>query len=500
MTDDRQTQAYNRRQIVGLFLGPILFIVVLQFLSFDGMSSEAQAILASTVWIATWWVTEAIPIAATALLPIILFPLTGGLELGDTTSAYGDDIIFLFMGGFIIALAMERWNLHKRIALTIINIVGTSLNRLILGFMIATAFLSMWISNTATAMMMIPIGTAIIYKMKESADHNSNNVSQKETKEFSKALMLSIAYSASIGGLGTLIGTPPNALFAGVVDNLFNVTISFATWMLFGVPIVIVLLTIAWFYLVKVAFPLDIDEFPGGKSVIDEEMNEIGGMSTEEKTVLIIFSLTALAWITRSFILEDLLPGIDDAVIAITGALVLFLIPARNNKGEFIMDWETAKRLPWGILLLFGGGLAIAAGFSDTGLAKWIGEQMTGLQGLNFVFIVAIVTAIVILLTEISSNTATATMLLPIMASLAAAINVHPYSLMIAGALAASCAFMLPVATPPNAVVFGSGYLKIEDMAKAGIWLNVVSVIIITVAIYLLLPITFGLDLFNYPF
>ncbi|MFD2638135.1 SLC13 family permease [Piscibacillus salipiscarius] len=500
MTENTQKQAYNRRQIVGLILGPLLFIVTLQFLSFPGMSAEAQAILASTLWIATWWVTEAIPIAATALLPIILFPLTGGLELGDTTSAYGDDIIFLFMGGFLIALGMERWNLHKRIALTIIKMVGTGLNRLILGFMIATAFLSMWISNTATAMMMVPIGSAIIYKMRESAETNASEVSQAESDKFSKALMLAIAYSASIGGLGTLIGTPPNALFAGVVDNLFNVTVSFATWMMFGVPIVIILLTIAWFYLVKVAFRLDIDEFPGGKSVIDDEMKEIGSMSTEEKFVLTVFSLTALAWISRSFILQDLLPGIDDAVIAITGALILFLIPSKNKKGEFIMDWDTAKGLPWGILLLFGGGLAIAAGFSDTGLAEWIGEQMTGLQGLNFVLIVAIITAIVILLTEISSNTATATMLLPIMASLASAIQVHPYSLMIAGALAASCAFMLPVATPPNAVVFGSGYLRIEDMAKAGLWLNVVAVIIITAAIYLLLPLTFGLDLFNYPF
>ncbi|WP_175615930.1 SLC13 family permease [Piscibacillus halophilus] len=500
MKQHTHTKAYNRRQIVGLILGPTLFVMTLLFLSFEGMSSEAQAILASTLWIATWWVTEAIPIAATALLPIILFPLTGGLDLGDTTSAYGDDIIFLFMGGFIIALAMERWNLHKRIALTIITVVGTSLNRLILGFMIATAFLSMWISNTATAMMMIPIGSAIIYKMKESAETNSGDVSQDETKRFSKALMLSIAYSASIGGLGTLIGTPPNALFAGVVNNIFDVTISFATWMLFGVPIVIIMLAVAWLYLVKVAFPLDIGEFPGGNKVIQDEKHEIGHMATEEKIVLTVFSLTAVAWITRSFILEDLLPGIDDAVIAITGALVLFLIPAKNKKGEFIMDWETSKRLPWGILILFGGGLAIAAGFSETGLAQWIGEQLTGLQGLNFVFIVTIITGIVILLTEISSNTATATMLLPIMASLAAAINVHPYSLMIAGALAASCAFMLPVATPPNAVVFGSGYLRIEDMAKAGIWLNVMSIIMITVAIYLLLPITFGLDLFNYPF
>ncbi len=286
MTENTQKQAYNRRQIVGLILGPLLFIVTLQFLSFPGMSAEAQAILASTLWIATWWVTEAIPIAATALLPIILFPLTGGLELGDTTSAYGDDIIFLFMGGFLIALGMERWNLHKRIALTIIKMVGTGLNRLILGFMIATAFLSMWISNTATAMMMVPIGSAIIYKMRESAETNASEVSQAESDKFSKALMLAIAYSASIGGLGTLIGTPPNALFAGVVDNLFNVTVSFATWMMFGVPIVIILLTIAWFYLVKVAFRLDIDEFPGGKSVIDDEMKEIGSMSTEENLCL----------------------------------------------------------------------------------------------------------------------------------------------------------------------------------------------------------------------
>ncbi|WP_163527724.1 SLC13 family permease [Halobacillus ihumii] len=489
---------YKSSQKIGLWLGPLLFVLTLIFFNPDSLSSEGQAILASTIWIATWWISEAIPIPVTSLLPIVLFPVTGGLDLDTTTSSYGSDTIFLFMGGFIIALAMERWNLHKRIALSIIAAIGTNTERIILGFMVATGFLSMWISNTATAMMMVPIGLAIIYQVADSLKNDSIDTS-KENFNFGKALMLGIAYSASIGGLGTLIGTPPNTIFAGIIDELYGIDISFARWMLFGVPIAVVLLAIAWVYLVKVAYPMKLKEIPGGRKVISQERRALGKMSYEEKAVMTVFVITALAWILRSFVLSSLIPGIDDAIIAIAASIVLFIIPARNKKAKALMNWDTAKELPWGILLLFGGGLAIAAGFRDSGLAQWIGEQLTILDGVSFFIILLAVITLVIFLTEITSNTATATMMFPIMASLAAAINVHPYSLMIAAGVAASCAFMLPVATPPNAVVFGSGYLRIPDMAKAGFWLNIISIFILAIAVYFLIPLVWGITLTEFP-
>lgn len=488
---------YSRRQLIGLILGPLLFIITLLFFQPADLPREGLAVLASAIWIATWWITEAIPIPATSLLPIILFPLTGAVDSKTTTSAYGDDTIFLFMGGFIIALALERWNLHKRIALVIISAIGTSTERIILGFMVATGFLSMWISNTATAMMMIPIGLAIIYQLSDTSEKEGNPVDNNNFP-FGKALMLGIAYSASIGGLGTLIGTPPNTIFAGVAKELFGVSISFAGWMLFGVPLSVVLLILVWFYLVKLAFPMPFKTIPGGKEVIQQEKDKLGAMSYEEKAVLIIFVITAFAWISRTFILEKFIT-INDTHIALIAALILFIVPSLNKRGTYLMNWNTAKDLPWGVLLLFGGGLAIAAGFSQSGLAEWIGTQLKVVSNIPFFWTVVIVVTLVLFLTEITSNTATATMMYPIMASLALAINVHPYSLMIAAGISASCAFMLPVATPPNAVVFGSGYIKIGDMVKAGFWINMISIVIITLAIYYLLPAVWNINLTVYP-
>ncbi|WP_245807823.1 SLC13 family permease [Halobacillus massiliensis] len=490
--------SYGTRQKAGLILGPLLFALTLLFMEGEGLSQSAVAVLASTIWIATWWITEAIPIPATSLLPLVLFPLTGGLDGGTTASSYGDNTIFLFMGGFIIALAMQKWNLHKRIALFIISLIGTNTEMIVLGFMLATGILSMWISNTATAMMMVPIGLAVIYQSSEQLEKKQGFQVDHSSFNFGKVTMLGIAYSASIGGLGTLIGTPPNTIFRAVVEQNYGIQISFAGWMAFGVPLTIILMGLTWFYLVKVAYPMKVKKLPGGKSVIHKEQKALGAMATEEKIVLTIFSITALAWITRSFFLVNINANIDDTIIAMIAAVILFIIPARK-KGEFIMDWDTAKGLPWGILLLFGGGLAIAAGFQESGLAEWIGTQLTVLEGISFIFILAVVATLVIFLTEITSNTATATMMFPIMASLAAAINVHPYSLMIAAGIAASCAFMLPVATPPNAVVFGSGYLRIPDMAKAGFALNILSIVLVTLAIYFYLPIVWDIDLTSFP-
>lgn len=494
----RQPRTYGTSQRVGLVLGPLLFLLTMLFFSPGGLSYEGKAVLASTLWVATWWVTEAIPIPVTSLLPIVLFSMTGGLPIGETTSAYADDTVFLFLGGFMIALALERWNLHKRIALTIISITGTSMERIVLGFILATGLLSMWISNTATAMMMVPIGLAITYQVADELKGEGVDTSP-ENFRFGKVLMFAIAYAASIGGLGTLIGSPPNAILVSVVDEIYGVKISFAQWMVFGAPIAIVFLFILWIYLVRFALPMEVKHLPGGREMIRKEIAALGKASPEEKIVLVVFVATALAWITRSFLLSKFIPGISDAGIAITAAIVLVIVPTISERGGRILDWDTAKGLPWGILLLFGGGLAIAAGFVATGLSDWVGEQLVFLEGMPVLLVLFVVVGLTVFLTEFTSNTATATMLYPIMASLALALAVHPYALLVAAAVGASYAFMMPVGTPPNAVVFGSGYLRIPEMIKTGFWLNVIVVVTIPLIIYFLLPLLWGVDLGVFP-
>jgi sodium-dependent dicarboxylate transporter 2/3/5 len=479
----------QKSKLIGLFSGPIAFLVIFNFLELDGLSDAGLAILASTVWIAIWWVTEAIPIAATSLLPVILFPMTGGLDLATTTASYGHKYIFLYIGGFILAIAIERWNLHKRIALNIINLIGTNISSIILGFMVATAFLSMWISNTATSVMMLPIGMAIVAQLKD----NPHTIAD-ENRVFGKALMLAIAYSASIGGIATLIGTPPNLVLAGIVEETYGIEITFSQWIIFGLPISIIMLFISWQYLTRFAFSFKQKAFPGGKAEIQRQIKHLGKISYEEKTVLVVFVLVAMAWISRSFFLQRFLPAIDDTIIAMIGGILLFLLPTRNPEKPTIMDWENAVKLPWGILLLFGGGLALAQGFKVTGLAEWIGSQMTMLQGMQIALILVILVAAVNFLTEITSNVATTSMILPILAPLAVSLDVHPYLLMVGATVAASCAFMLPVATPPNAVVFCCGYLRIPDMVKAGVWLNIISIIIISLMVYFVLPVLWGIE------
>ena len=486
----------NSRKI-GLYLGPILFILTRFFLELEGLSDQANAVLASTLWIAIWWITEAIPIAATSLLPIILFPLSGALPLADTSSSFGHRFVFLYLGGFILALAIQKWNLHKRIALNIIKVIGTNVQKIILGFMVATAFLSMWISNTATAVMMLPIGIAIIKQMKDL-----KNSPEDENLIFGKALMLSIAYSASIGGIATLIGTPPNLVFAGIIQEVYNIEISFLKWFQFGFPISILLLAISWIYLTKVAFKFKQNEFNEGKEEINMQLEELGPISYEEKIVLSVFVLTGLAWILRTYLLNKFIPNLDDSIIALISGISLFLFQANNQEGknEKIMNWEDAVKLPWGILLLFGGGLAIAQGFQSSGLANWIAENLTQLNGFSLFIILLVLITVVNFLTEITSNLATTAMLLPILAPTAVILGVHPYVLMVGATLAASCAFMLPVATPPNAVVFGSNYLKISDMVRVGILMNIISIIIIFMMVYFILPILWNFNAFQNPF
>jgi sodium-dependent dicarboxylate transporter 2/3/5 len=477
---------FNKKYI-GLVLGPLVFILLIIYADPIGLSKEGKAILASTIWIAIWWITEAAPISVTALLPIILFPLTDGLDLKTTTAAFGHKFIFLFIGGFVLAIAIEKWNLHKRIALNIIRLVGTNKSNIILGFMIATAFLSMWISNTATSVMMLPVALAIIAQLKDNPKTLEN-----ENITFGKALMLAIAYSASIGGMATLIGTPPNLVFAGVIKTNYNIEITFLEWMSFGLPVSIILLTICWAYLTKYAFKFKSKEFSSGKDEINKQIKSLGKISYEEKTVLIVFIITALLWIIQSFVLKKFIPNIDDTIIAIISAITLFILPTKNIKST-ILKWEDTAKLPWGILLLFGGGMALAKGFDSSGLAVWIGNQLTSLEAFPFILLLLILIASVNFLTEITSNLATTAMILPVLVSLSSVINIHPYFLLIGATVAASCAFMLPVATPPNAVVFGSKLLTINDMIKKGFWMNLISIFVLTILVYLLVPILWNI-------
>ena len=470
---------------IGFILGPLTFITLMLIGPFEGLSHSAHSILSSTLWIAIWWITETIPIAATALIPIVLFPLSGGLDLSATTASYGHKFVFLYLGGFLIAIGIEKWNLHKRIAINIISFIGVDARRVILGFMLATAFLSMWISNTATSVMMLPIGIAIIKQLSEN-------------KAFGKALMLGIAYSASIGGVATLIGTPPNLVLAGVVSEIYGHEITFSQWFLFGFPISITLLFFCWIYLTRVAYKFDTKCFLGGNTEIKRLKKELGPISYEEKLVATIFTLAGLCWISRSFFLQKILPSLDDTIIAISFGLLLFILPSKQ-KSTALLSWRDTINLPWGIIILFGGGMALARAFETSGLALWLGELMTSFSVLPLFLLILLLIAAVNFLTEITSNLATTAMLLPVLAPLALEINVHPFGLMVGAAVAASCAFMLPVATPPNAVVFGSGYLKIQDMVTRGVIMNIFSIILITLMVYIILPIVWGIELSFFP-
>lgn len=455
---------------INFAIGPILFLIV-SYLPIAGLSDQGQSVLACTVWVAFWWITEAVELPVASILPMLIFPLSGALTIEQTTSSYGNPYIYLFMGGFILGLSIEKWNLHKRIAYNIINKVGTSEKKVLLGFMIATAFLSMWISNTATAIMMLPIGVSV-------ASHFENS------KIFSKNLMLGIAYAASIGGLATLIGTPPNIIFAGVVKESLGVEISFFDWMLFATPLSAVLLIGTCWYLSR--YKISADAKKGSYQPLKLEK-----ISIQEKRVAAIFIITAFLWITRSFIWNKIIPGMDDTVIAILGALLMFTIPAGEGKGT-LMDWKTARKLPWDVLLIFGAGLAIAKGFSQTDLTTWLATHFSDLSFLPIALVVVIIIASINFLTEITSNTATASMVLPLLITLSASLAIETMPLLAGAAIASSCAFMLPVATPPNAIVFSSGHVSIKDMMRAGFALNLFSIFLIYLFIQLVWPIVFG--------
>ncbi len=474
-------------------IGVLGYILILCFFRPEGLSQSGVAVLAATFLIALWWIFEVTDIAVTALLPIILFPLSAAMGLGDTTSAYGHKYIFLYMGGFFLAIAIEKWNLHRRIALNIISFVGASISRITLGFMLATAFMSMWISNTATSVMMLPIGIAIVKQLKDHPD-----TEEDENALFGKMLMLAIAYSASIGGIATLFGTPPNLVFAGVIKELYDVEISFAKWLAIGLPIALILLFVAWLYLTRVAFKIKMQEFPGGSKEIKRLKKDLGPMGQEEKIVSVVFAAMALMLIFRQW-LQNFIPQLDDTIIAMTAGVILCILPSKGNKGS-ILTWKEAVKMPWGVLILFGGGMALASGFTSSGLAQWIGSQFELLKALPIVLLILVLIVSVNFLTEITSNLATTAMLLPILAPIAMTLDVHPYLLLISATIAASCAFMLPVATPPNAVVFGSGLLKIKDMTKVGLRMNMVSILLIWAFVYFFLGLILNIDLYSFPF
>jgi solute carrier family 13 (sodium-dependent dicarboxylate transporter), member 2/3/5 len=502
--EEGEPREYTRRQKIGLWLGPLLFVLMLLVPLPAGMSPAAQKMAAVALLMATWWMCESIPIPATSLLPIILFPMLAIASTAKATAPYANHLIFLFMGGFIIALAMQRWNLHRRIAMNIVKVVGFSPSRLIFGFMVATAALSAFVSNTATAVMMMPIGLAIIAHVieegkKEGLDKHIDFSPEKFA--FGLNLMLGIAYAASIGGMATLIGTPPNTVLAGYLVKTYGYEITFAKWMMVGVPLVVVMLPLCWLWLTRVANPMLLKKVPGGREMINQELREMGSMSAGERWTALVFGLTALAWIfAKPF--SSLFPDpkfITDATIAMTGALLLFLIPVNMKKNQFVMDWHWASKMPWGVLILFGGGLALADGFKDTGLAEWIGGQVSLLEHAPVIILVLAVTALIIFLTELTSNTATAAMVMPLLSAVAIGLGQNPLLLVVPAAIAASCAFMLPVATPPNAIVFGTGYVTIPQMVRSGFGLNIIGIVLTVLLTYALVVPVFDIVIDTLP-
>lgn len=478
----------------GLILGLVSFLLILLFLDLKPGHPEVTRTFAIAALMAVWWITEAVPLAVTALLPVVLFPLFGVMNGGEVSATYFNHIIFLFLGGFIVALALEKWNLHKRIALKIMISIGVSPGKLLLGFMLATAFLSMWISNTATAMMMIPIGLSIVKEL-EGSSHSS------DVKKYSTGLFLAIAYSASIGGMATLVGTPPNLVFVKILAILFPDApeITFSEWMMMGLPITVFMLAAAWTLLYFMYRPASSWEHLSVQSLKDQ-YSKLDKMGYEQKVVAVVFTLLALLWITRSGLTFEhfSIPGwsklfkypafINDGTVAMAAAVLLFFIPAKNHERERIMDWKTANRLPWNMILLFGGGFALAKGFEVSGLSVWMGEQLKWVGDFRMIWIILTITTMMSFLTELTSNVASTQMLLPVFAGLAVSIGVNPLMVMIPVTLAASLAFMLPTATPPNAIVFGTERIPIRTMIRTGFWLNMTGVILIYLFVHLIGP------------
>lgn len=470
-----------------LLLGPAFMLITLLIPSpFDGMSVIAWHTLGLTLWMATWWISEATPVSVTAFLPLIVAPIVGITPIKLATASYAHPLIFLFLGGFFISIAMERWNLHKRIALKSMSLASTKPSHQIGGLMLVTAFLSMWMSNTATAVMMLPIALSII----EMVKHKQSGEKQES---FSKAMLLAIAFSASIGGLATLIGTPPNALMAAYLSDSYNIEIGFAQWMIIGIPLTSILLILCWVLLTKVCYQVNKGEHIDTHEMFENKLKELGVMSKGEKLVLFFFAFAALSWMLRPLIANITGLAISDTGIAMFVALLLFVVPVDRKKDIRILTWDDTKKLPWGVLLLFGGGLSLASLIKESGLASYIATHLEATANIPLIAAIFVVTITILFLTEITSNTATAASFLPLLGPIAVTLTDGPMMLVIPAALAASCAFMMPVATPPNAIVFSSGELRVSDMAKAGFWLNIASIFMIALLMLTVVPWVFNL-------
>ena len=477
----------SRIQTAGLVAGLAVLGGMLVLPTPAGLEPAGWRAAAVAGMMAVWWMTEALPIAATSLVPLAAFPLLGVASIDAAAAPYANPIVFLFLGGFLLAKGLERWGLHRRLALGVIARVGTEPRRIVLGFMLAAAALSMGISNTATAVMMLPIAASVV----ELARRDDVG-SEAEDRTFALVLMLGVAYACSIGGLATLVGTPTNALLAGFVATTYGADLSFSGWLAFGLPLAAVGLAVTYVLLTRVVFPVRLAAIPGGRAFVREQLAALGPMTAPERRVALVFGGVSVLWVVRP-LLASVVGGLSDTGIAMTGALALFVLPAGAStgtaRGERLLDWDTARTLPWGVLLLFGGGLSLAAAIAETGLAEWLGGLLAGASVLPAWALVGLVVALIVSLTELTSNTATAAAFLPVLAALAASTGTDPLLLLVPATAAASCAFMLPVATPPNAIVFGSGHVTIGQMARAGLWLNLAFTLLVTAAAMLLLPL-----------
>jgi len=482
-----QPFTYGFRQRSGCVIGPALLLLTLIVAPPEGLGILGWRTAGAAALMAVWWITEAVPIPITALVPLALFPFLGLGSIKEVATPYANPLVFLFLGGFVIALGMQRWNLHRRVAIGLIGAMGTRPTRIIAGFLLSGALVSMWVSNTATALMMLPIAMSVVALLPTAgrADGARN--------DFGTALMLAVAYGATTGGMATLIGTPPNALLAGFMSRVYGYEIGFAQWMLVGVPVTAVALPVVYWVLTRVSFKLGSMEVPGMAELIATEKARLGSLSRGEISVAIVFALTALGWIFGP-VLTKFVPLLSDTTVAITGAIALFLIPVNAKRGEFVMNWEWARKLPWDVLLLFGGGLSLAASIQEHGLSEYLGSLSSGLAGFPVIIAVAIVCFGILLLTELTSNTATAATFLPIVAAVAVSLGQDPLLFLVPTAMAANCSYMMPVGTPPNAIVFGSGMIRLPQMARAGFLMNVLLVPVIVGLLWLLGPLVFGID------
>lgn len=471
---------------IGFLAGLVVSLIIL-FLPFELLGPMADKVIAVAAWMVIWWISEAVSISVTALIPLAVFPLLGIMDIKTVAANYSSPIVYLFFGGFVIALALEKVNLHRRIALSILKLTGTKADGVILGFMLSTALMSMWISNTASTVVMLPIAISVIGLLIDDADGFTEN-----DQNFALSIMLGIAFAANIGGTATLVGTPPNSVMLGIMNSQFNIDIGFFQWMKMGVPFAALMLVICYFILVKIVYPNHLGELKTSGNVIQKELDKLGEMSRGEKVVLAVFIATAIAWMLRSQInifFPDL--NLTDTTISMVAALALFTFPLNFKKGEFPLKWEDTKELPWGILILFGGGLALAGGLKTAGIIDMLGVFISSKEGWSVLMVSAVLIFVMLFMTELMSNVALVTILVPLVAAIAIGLGVPILYMVIPVTLAASCAFMLPMATPPNAIVFASGHIKVHEMAKVGVVLNVISVLVLIGLYYFVVPLLF---------